>query len=51
MSKVYKQVLKFKNKYPWTVAWRLGLNSSVIEIKEDGTIIDRSIPYEEYLER
>ena len=31
MSKVYKQVLKFKNKYPWTVAWRLGLNSSVIE--------------------
>ena len=31
MSKVYKQVLKFKNKYPWTVAWRLGLKSSVIE--------------------
>ena len=31
MSKVYKQVLKFKNKYPWTDAWRLGLNSSVIE--------------------
>ena len=31
------------------------LNSTVanrvIEIKEDGTIIDRSIPYEEYLER
>ena len=31
MGKVYKQVLKFKNKYPMTIAWRLSLNASVIE--------------------
>ena len=31
MDSVYKRVLKFKRKYPSTVAWRLALNSSVIE--------------------
>ncbi len=32
MSKsVYKQVLKFKEKYPWTIGWRLKENSSVVE--------------------
>lgn len=31
MGKVYEQVLKFKEKYPMTVGWRLKLNSSVVE--------------------
>ena len=31
MGQVYKRVLKFKNKYPKTVAWRLEKNASVIE--------------------
>lgn len=31
MGEVYKRVKEFKNKYPMTVAWRLKLNSSVIE--------------------
>jgi len=31
MDSVYKRVLKFKQKYPGTVAWRLAQNSSVIE--------------------
>lgn len=30
-NSVYKQVLKFKEKYPWTVAWRLKQNSSIVE--------------------
>ena len=31
MGKVYKYALRFKNKYPMTVAWRLKQNASVIE--------------------
>ena len=31
MGKVYKRALKFKEKYPKTVAWRLEKNASVIE--------------------
>lgn len=31
MSDLYKRVLKFKNKYPLTIAWRLKKNASVIE--------------------
>lgn len=31
MSSIYKRVLKFKKKYPNTVAWRLEKNSGVIE--------------------
>ena len=31
MGKVYEQVLKFKEKYPMTVAWRLKQNASVVE--------------------
>lgn len=31
MGAVYKRVLKFKEKYPGTVAWRLKQNSSVVE--------------------
>lgn len=31
MGKVYEQVLKFKKKYPMTIAWRLKQNSKVIE--------------------
>lgn len=31
MGSVYEQALKFKKKYPMTVAWRLKKNSSVIE--------------------
>ena len=31
MGQVYQQVLKFKNKYPMTVGWRLKENSSVVE--------------------
>ena len=31
-NKIYKQCLKFKSKYPWTIAWRLGWNSSVAEM-------------------
>lgn len=31
MGEVYKRVKEFKSKYPMTVAWRLKLNSSVIE--------------------
>ena len=30
-SSVYKKVLKFKNRYPRTVAWRLKENAAVIE--------------------
>ena len=30
-NKIYKRVLKFKQKYPWTVAWRLRKNSEVVE--------------------
>ena len=28
---VYKEALKFKTKYPMTIAWRLNFNSSVVE--------------------
>ena len=31
MGKVYEQVLKFKERHPMTIAWRLRQNSSVIE--------------------
>ncbi|MBR2678300.1 MAG: PH domain-containing protein [Bacilli bacterium] len=31
MSEVFKRVLRFKRKYPLTVAWRLRKNSSVID--------------------
>lgn len=31
MGKVYKQALKFKDKYPGTVAWRLKKNAEVVE--------------------
>lgn len=31
MASVYKRVLKFKHKYPNTIAWRLKQNASVIE--------------------
>lgn len=31
MGKVYDEVLKFKSKYPLTIAWRLKKNSSIIE--------------------
>lgn len=30
-NSVYKQVLKFKKKYPMTIGWRLKENSSVVE--------------------
>lgn len=28
---VYKRVLKFKKKYPWTIGWRLKKNSEIVE--------------------
>ena len=31
MGKVYKQALKFKDKYPGTIAWRLKQNSEIVE--------------------
>ena len=31
MGKVYKQALKFKDKYPGTVAWRLKQNAEIVE--------------------
>ncbi len=31
MGNVYKMALRFKNKYPMTVAWRIRKNASVIE--------------------
>lgn len=31
MGSVFKRVLKFKSKYPNTIAWRLNQNASVIE--------------------
>ena len=31
MSSVYKKVLKFKNKYPSTISWRLKENAKIIE--------------------
>ena len=31
MGLVYKQVLRFKRKYPMTIGWRLRLNSAVVE--------------------
>ncbi len=31
-NSVYKQVLRFKEKYPMTIGWRLKQNSSVVEM-------------------
>ena len=31
MSKVYKLAKEFKNKYPFTIAWRLGQHAKVID--------------------
>ncbi|MBR6948940.1 MAG: PH domain-containing protein [Bacilli bacterium] len=31
MGKVYKQALRFKDKYPGTVAWRLKQNAEIVE--------------------
>ncbi|MCI8461186.1 MAG: hypothetical protein HFE81_07290 [Bacilli bacterium] len=31
MGTVYKKVLEFKEKYPFTIGWRLDKNSSVVE--------------------
>ena len=31
MGSVYKQVLKFKKKYPMTIGWRLKENASIVE--------------------
>ena len=31
MGIVYKKVLKFKNKYPMTIGWRLEKNSEIVE--------------------
>lgn len=31
MNDVYRKVLKFKRKYPMTIAWRLKKNASVVE--------------------
>lgn len=31
MEKIYEQVLRFKNKYPMTIGWRLKQNASVVE--------------------
>ena len=41
MSSVYTKVLKFKNKYPNTIAWRLRLNSEIVQrhLNEDEEVI------------
>lgn len=31
MGTVYKKVLKFKQRHPWTIGWRLKENSEIIE--------------------
>ena len=31
MGKVYEQVLKFKERHPMTIAWRLKQNASIVE--------------------
>ena len=31
MGKVYEQALKFKEKYPFTIGWRLKQNASIVE--------------------
>ena len=31
MGNVYKRVLRFKQKYPWTIGWRIAKNSEVVE--------------------
>lgn len=31
MGIIYKKALKFQNKYPWTIAWRLKKNAKVVE--------------------
>lgn len=38
---VYKKVLKFKNKYPNTIAWRLRKNAEIVErhLNEDEEVI------------
>lgn len=41
MGKVYEQVLKFKQKYPMTIGWRLKKNASVVEryLNQDEEVI------------
>ena len=31
MGEVYKRVLRFKQKYPWTIGWRIKKNSEIVE--------------------
>ena len=31
-NSVYKKVLEFKERHPWTIGWRLKQNSSVVEM-------------------
>lgn len=31
MGKVYEQALKFKNKYPFSIGWRIKRNSEIVE--------------------
>ena len=31
MGNVYKRVLRFKQKYPWTIGWRLAKNAEIVE--------------------
>lgn len=30
-NEIYRRVLKFKQKYPWTIGWRLRKNSEVVQ--------------------
>lgn len=41
MGKVYEQVLKFKQKYPMTIGWRLKKNAAVVEryLNQDEEVI------------
>ena len=32
MGKVYRQVLEFKRKYPFTIGWRLKKNAAIVEM-------------------
>ena len=40
-NEVYRRVLKFKQKYPWTIGWRLKKNSEIVQrhINPDEKII------------
>ena len=31
-NSVYKMVLEFKERHPWTIGWRLKQNSKVVEL-------------------